>query len=519
MREAVPVRTWQATLAQLAEPLSVPVQAPAQALPGRGGIGLKFQPRLAGDLAGVREYMRYYPWTCLDQQTSQAVALEDESRWQSIAASLPADQDRDGLAKYWPDLREGSDTLTAYMLAIANEAGYEIPEASRKRMLEGLKGFVDGRVVRDSALDTADLAVRKLAAMEALSRYPDTIVQAGWLDSFTLTPNLWPTSAVIDWAGILARSPQLPEQAERLREARGILRARLNFAGTVMGFSTERSDAWWWLMTGGDVNANRMILSTLEGGDWPAADLGRLMRGSLARQQKGHWNTTVANAWGVLATRRFSEKLESQPVNGNSQASLGEQRASQDWGKDPDGGSKLLAWPAGQQTLKLEHQGQGRPWVTISSLAALPLKEPFSAGYRITREISPIEQREAGVWHRGDVQRVRLTVDAQTDMGWVALLDPIPAGATILGTGLGGDSSILTGGEKRQGWVWPAYEERAYDSFRAYYRFVPKGQFTVEYTLRLNNEGTFNLPAARVEAMYAPELFGEMPLAVVDVRP
>jgi uncharacterized protein YfaS (alpha-2-macroglobulin family) len=104
-------------------------------------------------------------------------------------------------------------------------------------------------------------------------------------------------------------------------------------------------------------------------------------------------------------------------------------------------------------------------------------------------------------------------------MGWVAVLDPIPAGATILGTGLGGDSAILTEDEKRQGWVWPAYEERTHDSFRAYYRFVPKGAFTVEYTLRLNNEGHFNLPAARVEAMYAPDLFGEIPVNDVVVKP
>jgi uncharacterized protein YfaS (alpha-2-macroglobulin family) len=33
----------------------------------------------------------------------------------------------------------------------------------------------------------------------------------------------------------------------------------------------------------------------------------------------------------------------------------------------------------------------------------------------------------------------------------------------------------------------------------------------VEYTVRLNNEGIMNLPSSRVEAMYAPEMFGEIP--------
>jgi uncharacterized protein YfaS (alpha-2-macroglobulin family) len=354
--------------------------------------------------------------------------------------------------------------------------------------------------------------------MEALSRYKEVQIQTNWLDSFSLTPNLWPTSAVIDWVNVLERSPQLPARDQRLQEARTILRARLNFSGTVMGFSTERSDYWWWLMVNGDSNANRMTLEALDDSTWSAADLGRLMRGSLARQQHGHWNTTVANAWGVLATRRFSQKLESQVVTGITEAGLGGETERQDWSKD-HGGTALLPWPNGAQLLNITHQGQGKPWVTVSSLAAIPLKQPLNAGYRIQREIQPIEQREAGVWHRGDVLRVRLTVDAQTDMGWVALLDPIPSGATILGTGLGGDSALLAQGEKRQGWVWPAYEERTHDSFRAYYNFVPKGQFMVEYTLRLNNEGHFSLPAARAEAMYAPELSGEMPVADMDVKP
>ena len=37
------------------------------------------------------------------------------------------------------------------------------------------------------------------------------------------------------------------------------------------------------------------------------------------------------------------------------------------------------------------------------------------------------------------------------------------------------------------------------------------------FTVRLNNEGDFALLPSRVEAMYAPEMFGEMPNARVKV--
>jgi uncharacterized protein YfaS (alpha-2-macroglobulin family) len=101
----------------------------------------------------------------------------------------------------------------------------------------------------------------------------------------------------------------------------------------------------------------------------------------------------------------------------------------------------------------------------------------------------------------------------------VVVNDPVPAGASHLGRGLGGESAIATGGEQYQGWAWPAFQERAFDGFRAYYRFVPKGTLVVEYTLRLNQAGRFVLPTTRVEALYAPEMFGELPNDPIDVAP
>ena len=115
--------------------------------------------------------------------------------------------------------------------------------------------------------------------------------------------------------------------------------------------------------------------------------------------------------------------------------------------------------------------------------------------------------------------RVRLEVQAQADMAWVVVSDPVPAGATLLGSGLARDSAIATQGEKREGNAWPAFEERAQDAWRGYYEWLPRGKHVVEYTLRLNASGRFALPPTRVEAMYAPESFAEAPNAAIEVRP
>jgi uncharacterized protein YfaS (alpha-2-macroglobulin family) len=166
----------------------------------------------------------------------------------------------------------------------------------------------------------------------------------------------------------------------------------------------------------------------------------------------------------------------------------------------------------------VKHEGSGRPWVLAQALAAVPLTKPRLAGFRLEKQVTPIEKKAKDKWSRGDVARVSLTLTAPTEMTWVVVDDPIPGGATILGSGLGRDSALFTRGEKSSG-AWPSSEERSFEAMRAYYEYVPQGTWKYEYTVRLNNEGTFQLPASRVEAMYAPEMFAEIPNADWAVTP
>jgi uncharacterized protein YfaS (alpha-2-macroglobulin family) len=513
---ALPVRTYQATIAQLSAPLSWPAARPAAAIPGRGGLEVTMQSTLAASLDGVREYMRRYPYICFEQQASQAISLRDHAHWDSLMRRLPAYMDGDGLLKYFPsDNLQGDDTLTAYVLSIAQEAGWLLPDADRSRMLHALAQFAQGRLVRGSALPTADLSIRKLAAIDALARYQ--AADGRMLDSINLEPNLWPTSALIDWVDILQRVPQLPDAGARARTALGILRARLNFQGTTLGFSTEHGDALWWLMISADSNANRLLLQILSEPDW-RSDVPRLVRGALGRQQFGHWNTTLANAWGVLAMEKFSTAFESTPVSGTSliRYASAEQRVS--WPQATGTARVSLPWSEEPGRLTVVHEGSGAPWTMVRATAALPLDRPLSSGFKIERSMTAVEQATPGKWSRGDVARVHLELDAQTDMSWVVVDDPIPSGSTILGSGIGAQSQLLARGDARSGWAWPAFEERTLQGFRAYYRFVPKGHWSVDYTVRFNNPGTFVLPSTRVEAMYAPEMLGELPNATLRIE-
>ena len=540
--EAVPVTVQQATLAQVDKTLRMPIAPPVNALADgtgklRGGIEVALKPRLGDGLPGVRDFFERYPWDCFEQQTSIAIGLRDTAHWHALVGQIALYQDEDGLLNYFPTSTPhmGSDSLTAYVLAISDEAtklGYDfaLPDDAKASLQRGLIGFVEGRVNRDfwrpAFLKNGDLDVRKLAAIEALSRYGKA--QPRMLDSVQILPNQWPTGAVIDWLQILDRMPAIKDRDKRLDEAQQILRARLNVQGTRLGFSTERDDSWWWLMSNGDVNSVRMTLAVLDRKDW-AEDVPRIVTGTLQRQQRGRWSTTVSNAWGSVAMEAFSKKFEAVPVRGVTKAGFGVPGATTalDWQKMPAGAALPLGWPAGfgidgskaDANLQVDHDGAGKPWVTVTSRAAVPVTVPFGSGYRITKTITPVEQKVAGRWSRGDVVRVHLDIAVQADATWVVVNDPIPGGAAMLGTGLGNDDQISTGSEKDDERGWLAYQARSFEAFRAYYRYLPKGAFSIEYTMRLNNPGHFGLPQTRVEAMYAPEMFGESPNAAWTVQP
>lgn len=549
---AVPITVQQATLVQVDGSYSLDAALPAAAQAGRGGLKLALLPKLAEGMPGVRDYFANYPFICLEQKTSKSVGLRDAKLWQSVAAQIPTYLDGDGLANYFPprqgDANRGSDVLTAYLLSATHEASginaaFTIPDESRAKMEAGLIAFVEGKIQRDFWSPRKDLDMRKIAALEALSRFGKA--QGRMLGSVTIAPNQWPTHTVIDWLQILQRVRDVPKREERLMEAQQILRARLSYQGTKLIFSTERDDYWWWLMQSGDVNTARLILAVMNEPTW-RDDMPRLANGFIQRQQRGAWLTTTANLWGGLALEKFSAAFEATPVAGNARAAMGASNAAVDWARveritatDPQGAanmatmfgapaspgnlrnnSMMLPWSkdGSKETLTVTHQGTGKPWLTIQSLAAVPLAAPFNAGYQIKKTITAVEQAVAGKYSRGDVLRVSVEVISSADMTWVAVTDPIPGGATILGGGLGRDSAIASSGERSSGNAWPAFEERSFEAFRAYYEYVPKGRFKFEYTVRLNNVGDFALPPSRVEAMYAPEMFGEIPNARIRVE-
>ena len=504
---AVPVEVWAASLLRVGDPAPV-IGVPMGALPG-GFVDWAFSDSLAAPLDGVRKYMTDYQYNCFEQRLSRIIVNGDSGGWTTLAGAIPTYLDSDGLLRYWPSEQlRGSTELTAYVLAATSASGLTIPDASRARMIAALQAVVEGRLTRDRTW-RADERMVKVASLAALARAgAATPALAARID---MVPADMPTSALANWITALDHLPAAPGLANQRAAAEGELRKRLVYEGTRLDLA-DRDSAPWWMMTSTDEMAILALDAVIGKPGW-SAEVPRMMTGVAARQQRGHWDTTPANAWGVIVSRRFNAAFPASAVAGTTHVSLGGGAFDVQWPRKDAPMPLHLPLMAGPMTMT--QAGGAGPWATVTVHAAVPLAAPLFQGYRLTREVSVISARDKTRLNQGDVIRVRLIIEASAERNWVVLSDPLPPGAVVMSS-LGGQSAILQQGEKSEG-AYPSYSENGRDAWRAYYEWLPRGKSVIEYTLRLNSAGRFTMPPARVEAMYAPAIRAQVPVAPVTV--
>ena len=129
-----------------------------------------------------------------------------------------------------------------------------------------------------------------------------------------------------------------------------------------------------------------------------------------------------------------------------------------------------------------------------------------------------LTQEVAGLGDAGDIVEVTLEVDSTSEHGWVVIDDPVPAGTTFLGRGFNTDGDIGKESEEHRS-ATPSFVERTFQNYRAYFESLGRGKSVITYRIRLNQAGLFHPPPTRVEAMYQPEVFGELPQEAIRVAP
>jgi hypothetical protein len=454
--------------------------------------------------------MRKYPYTCVEQQISKAIILKDRESWDKLMDKLPSYMDENGFVKYFPSMYNGSTTLTSYLLSISEESKYPIPENTKKDLEKALNKFVTGSVLQKGGLETADLNIRKLQSLEALIKINPNY--SSLILTLKLNINLLPTSSLIDLWSILDNSKGITDKEDRIKQIENILKSRLNYQGTKISFSTEKNDSLYWLMVSGDLNSIKLLNLVMKKDKWKQ-DIGKISKGVIQRQRNGIWDTTLANAWGIITLEKFTKEFEKESLTGETKVSYSENYIH-NWNSNSKGSEKLLKWDQNIQNISLNHSGNGKPWITVESKSIVKPEE-ISNGYTIKKEYLDENRNILKTFKQGDIVKIRLKVKSDTDMTWVVINDPIPAGSTILSGGLQDTESNRL--SERGSTIYSTFEERSFSTYRLYYEYMSEGEYLIEYTIRLNQSGVFNSPQTRIEAMYSPDMYGEFPNPIIRV--
>jgi hypothetical protein len=148
----------------------------------------------------------------------------------------------------------------------------------------------------------------------------------------------------------------------------------------------------------------------------------------------------------------------------------------------------------------------------------------------LTEALASIPKSTAAAVSAGDLIVVDLLFESAEPRDQVVVDDPLPAGLEALDydldtTSKAKQSAENAGVDPRKA-VWlgttyrtaPSRRQVKDDRVLTFFQHIEPGMYRITYLARATSIGTFVVPPTRIEAMYAPEVYGRTAASVLAVR-
>ena len=267
----------------------------------------------------------------------------------------------------------------------------------------------------------------------------------------------------------------------------------------------------------------------------PQSDLiPKAVAGLLAHRTKGRWNNVQENSFILLALNRYFNAFEATDPDFVARVWLGGLYAAEHEfsGRSTDRASVLVPMDellaVGDADLIVENDGEGRLYYRLGlryapddfNLEALDRGFVVQRTYEGVRNPEDVWRDRDGVWHVLAGTEVRVTVTMVNDSRRtnMALVDPMPAGFEPLNPALAVSGASDAGGAN--GWwrIWYQHQNLRDDRAEAFSSYLWPGTHEYRYVVRATTPGTFVVPPAKAEEIYAPEVFGRSGSDMVIVQ-
>jgi uncharacterized protein YfaS (alpha-2-macroglobulin family) len=512
------------------------VAVPEGALPDAGGLDLRVSASALVGAGPALDDLVAYPHGCLEQTGSRlrvallAKELGDKAGSKIPAAELdaiilaamerlPRFRVESGGYAYWPGDREVSGLATAYAMEILAEAkarGQGVTDAELDAAAGVTRSFLSGSY-RPHWWSEPWWRAARLRAVRALARAGrgDAAFNATlWQErqEFGLVGRIELMEAIARTTGPDARTASLLQEVEAVTKVEAT-------TATV----EDREAAGWSMLWYGDDAPTSAFLRALMAMK-PDHPLAPRLAASLVDARDGRgWSNTWATGEALLALSDYVARYETGPVGGTV-ALNGTEILAKDLGA---GGQAQLgvAMPALKPgPLLFTARGGGRLYYEARLSWATDRSPPRDEGFTLERTLVAVDGAgRGGRVAPGTLVRVVLRVVTPVDRYDVALVDPLPAGLEPVDTRFATTASNLSDdtGQARpdtgigadetprwwSNWVFNRRELRD-DEAVFYADWMPAGVHTQSYLARATTPGDYAHPAARVEEMYRPEVYG-----------
>lgn len=539
------------TLDQQDERLEV-VALPSRLDTTQGDLTVRIDPSLAAGTIDGLKWLEDYPYESTEQTVSRFLpnvltfralkklnladpGLESPLKAQvSVALQrLYGQQHADGGWGWWVNDKSNA-TVTAWAalgMIRAKEAGFAVDAGSLKRALDYLdKQLVSPTTLKDSSQ----------ANMQAFILY---VSAEGSRNNLSRAVALYDGKRnLLDNYGkaYLALALGIWQKGDRTRI--DTLLSDLNNAAITSATGVhweEKTNDWWNWNT--NTRSTAIILDLLARFDPKNQLAPNVVRWLMVARTAGHWETTQETAWALIALTDWMDatgELQADYVwkVELNLATLGEGTANRDTIRQSTTLRKEVAAllrDQGNALLISRGAGAGRLYYSAYLKTYIPVEDvrSLSRGLVVARQYfrtddpcfkdpkiacKPVTSAKVG-----DVLQVRLSIVAPSDLHYVVVEDPLPAGAEAVDTSLKtttqiGQAPKLSrvnpndpfGGYGGWGWWWFSHTEMRDEKVVLFATRLPKGSYEYTYMIRAGLAGTFKVMPSVGSEMYFPEVFG-----------
>jgi uncharacterized protein YfaS (alpha-2-macroglobulin family) len=525
-----------------------PIQAPDNVFSAFGGAEITTSSTALSELTDAVLYLQAYPYECAEQLASRVIsvaALKDtlsafkaeglpspeamiEAMKRDIT-KLKSMQNYDGSFGFWQRGDQSWPYLSihvAHAMARAKEKGFDVPSDMISMSLSYLQNI---EYYYPSYYSKEIRAVLNSYAVYTRMRLGDTDVnRAKQIIKDNGAKKL--SLEALGWLLPVLDTDKKSNKTE-IEEIRKILASRVSETAGAANFTTSYGDSAY-LLLHSDRRVDGILLEAMIADDEKNDLIPKLVRGLLNQRKAGKWSNTQENAFVLLALDKYFNTFEKITPDFVANAWLGDKYVG---GNEFKGRSTdryqmeipMLTLQTGKakKDFILSKEGEGRLYYRLGmNYAPTDLKlKPADYGFTVMREYEAIDHKDdvrkddKGVWHikAGAQVRVRITMIAQSRRYHVALVDPLPAGFEAQNPALKTTGPIAPDtAEASYGpywwWyrTWYEHQNLRDERVEAFTSLLWDGVYTYSYVARATTPGSFVVPPAKAEEMYAPETFG-----------